>query len=181
MQQTIPLLRPIAPTLARVLDSPFHTLATKYIRDHLPDELMDIKAEDEAQIQALLNEPTGLRTLKTLDQRFAAEIGTLDLDIVDAAGAEPASPPTRRRRKGGMISPQFLLSLMFVAAYFCIVLMMFFVESSDHLNMHKGENSFMNELQILLGALTAGVGQILSYWFGQDPEKKSDQAAVSNQ
>ena len=39
------------------------------------------------------------------------------------------------------------------------------VEISDDLNMVKGENSLLNEIEILLGVLTAGVGQVLSYWF----------------
>ncbi len=42
----------------------------------------------------------------------------------------------------------------------------FLVEASDTINMNKGENSLLGELQILFGVLTAGVGQVLSYWFG---------------
>lgn len=180
MQQTIiPLLWSIAPTLAQVLDSPFHALATKYIRCHLPDDLVDADAEDEAQIQALLSEPAGLQVLKTLDQQFASEMKQLGLNVNDVGGVDHASLAVRRP-KDDMVSPQFLLSLIFVAAYFCIVVLMFFVEASDELNMKRSENSFMDELQILLGALTAGVGQILSYWFGRHQGKNSDKAADSD-
>ncbi|MCP8688402.1 hypothetical protein [Marinobacterium sedimentorum] len=42
----------------------------------------------------------------------------------------------------------------------------FAVEISDDMNMRSGENSLMDQLQILFGVLTAGVVQILSYWFG---------------
>ena len=61
MQNTIPLLRPIAPTLARVLDSPFHALASKYIKNHLPDTLSAEAADDEALLQELITEPEGLQ------------------------------------------------------------------------------------------------------------------------
>ncbi len=178
MQQTISLLQPVAPMLAQVLDSPFHALAKKYILSHLPDTLADTGAEDEAQIQALLSEPAGLHVLKELDQRFTSEIRQLGLDLKFVKNTQP-EPSEGKHRKNGIMNPQFLLSLVFITAYFCIVFSMFFIEASDHLNMLKGENSFMNELQILLGALTAGVGQVLSYWFGRGQEKKQHKPADS--
>ncbi|MEM6406371.1 MAG: hypothetical protein AAF669_07275 [Pseudomonadota bacterium] len=176
MQQTISLLRSIAPTLAQVLDSPFHPLATKYIRNHLPDALVDAKAEDEAQIQALLSEPAGLHALKNLDQQFASEIKRLELNVRSVDDAKRTSL-TVKPLKDSILTPQFLLSLLFVGAYFCVVITMFAIESSDQVNMRKGENSFMNELQILLGALTAGVGQVLSFWFGRGQDKKPGKPA----
>lgn len=51
----------------------------------------------------------------------------------------------------------------------------FAVEASDTVNMQKGENSLMGELQILFGVLTAGVGQILSFWFGNVLKKKESE------
>jgi hypothetical protein len=176
MQQIISLLQPVAPVLAQVLDSPFHALAKKYILSHLPDALADTGVEDEAQILALLSEPAGLHVLKDLDQKFTSEIRQLGLDLKFVKKARSEASLDRHRRNS-IMSPQFLLSLVFVIAYFCIVFSMFFIEASDSLNMLKGENSFINELQILLGALTAGVGQVLSYWFGRGQEKKQNKPA----
>ena len=173
MQKIIPLLRPVAPVLAQVLESPFHALAINYIRNHMPEKLADVAAEDETQLQTLLSEPAGLHALKALDQQFAAEIKPLKLDI-------SATSSMGKHGENDVVSPQFLLSLMFVAAYFIIVIIMFLIEASDQHNMLKGENSFMDELQILLGALTAGVGQVLSYWFGRGQGKKSKQPADNN-
>jgi len=172
MQKIIPLLRPVAPVLAQVLESPFHALAIKYIRNHMPEKLVDAEAEDEAQLHALLSGPAGLHALQALDQQFAAELKPLKLDVSDIA-------PTGKHKESAVVSPQFSLSLMFVAAYFIIVIIMFLVEASDQHNMQKGENSFMDELQILLGALTAGVGQVLSYWFGRGQDKTSKQPAAN--
>ena len=171
MQNIIPLLHPIAPILARTLDGPFHALAHQYIINHLPETLVLDAADDEAQLQALLADPSGLQALKSMDKQFSAEIKSLGLNI-----PHPNHPPTNDRVLSTQklrTHPQFLLSLTFIAAYFCIVIVMFLVESSDTINTQKSENSFMGELQILLGALTAGIGQILSYWFGRGGNKSS--------
>jgi len=64
------------------------------------------------------------------------------------------------------LKPQIIISILFFIGYFLILVGIFIVEVSDTLNMAKGENSLMGELQILLGVLTGGFGQILSFWFG---------------
>ena len=171
MQPSILLLRPIAPTLAQVLDGPFHALARKYIIKHLPETLSLEATNDEAQLEELLTDPVGLQALKSMDNQFAAEIKSLGLNIPQL-DSQPENKPTLSVKKL-RTNPQFLLSLTFIAAYFCIVVVMFVVESADTINTQKSENSFMGELQILLGALTAGIGQILSYWFGRSGDKKA--------
>lgn len=60
---------------------------------------------------------------------------------------------------------QFLLSLIFVCGYMAIIGIIFYIEVSDNLNMKKGENSLMGEVKILLGVMTAGVAQVLNFWF----------------
>jgi hypothetical protein len=63
-------------------------------------------------------------------------------------------------------TPQVLISLLFIVAYFSLLTWIFYTETSDVMNMHKGENSLMGEFQILMGVLTASIPQILSFWFG---------------
>ncbi len=60
---------------------------------------------------------------------------------------------------------QFIFSLIFLVGYFTILLSIFYVEVSDTINMSEGGNSMMGELTILIGILTAAVGQILNFWF----------------
>jgi protein-S-isoprenylcysteine O-methyltransferase Ste14 len=64
-------------------------------------------------------------------------------------------------------SAPLILSVILIAGYFLILGSIFFVEVSDTLNMKSGENSLMGEFKILLGVLTAGVGQTLSYWLSK--------------
>jgi putative chitinase len=66
---------------------------------------------------------------------------------------------------------RFYFSLAFITGFFIMIFMMFWVEASDSLNMQKGENSFLNELNILIGIIVAAVGQIVHYWFGGGGEK----------
>lgn len=61
---------------------------------------------------------------------------------------------------------QYIFSMLFIVGYMALITIILVIEASDSLNMIKGENSFQGELKILLGVLTAGVGQILSFWFG---------------
>jgi len=72
---------------------------------------------------------------------------------------------------------QYIFSMLFIVGYMALITIMLVIEASDSLNMIKGENSFQGELKILLGVLTAGVGQILSFWFGTN--RHSDAAITS--
>jgi protein-S-isoprenylcysteine O-methyltransferase Ste14 len=91
-----------------------------------------------------------------------------DEPIVEAPATETsAEAPTGYADQ----RPQMILSILFLVFYFGMVGSIFAVEVSDTLNMKKGENSLTGELQILFGVLTAGVGQVLSYWFNGQNRK----------
>ena len=64
-------------------------------------------------------------------------------------------------------NPKFILSILYLTVYFCMLAAVFYVEIADDITIKTGEDSMMSELQILMGVLTAGVGQILSYWFSK--------------
>lgn len=59
---------------------------------------------------------------------------------------------------------QFIFSLLILLVYIALIGTILFVEVSDNLNMEQGVNSMMGELKILIGVLTAGVGQVLNFW-----------------
>lgn len=60
---------------------------------------------------------------------------------------------------------RIIITLLFLLCYFAILGAIFWVEVSDNVNMLEGENSLMGELKILVGVMTAAVGNILHYWF----------------
>ena len=69
---------------------------------------------------------------------------------------------------------QFLLSIVFVVGYMAIIGIIFYIEVSDTLTLKTGENSLMGEVKILIGVLTAGVAQVLNFWFNQYKKKEAD-------
>lgn len=91
--------------------------------------------------------------------------------IEDAGKAGAGGPPGSAPEKNPDRRFQVVVTVVFLAFYFGMVGAMFLVEASDTWNMKKGENSLTGELQILFGVLTAGVAQILSFWFSGNSRK----------
>lgn len=62
---------------------------------------------------------------------------------------------------------QFIMSIVFVIGYFFLLAIIIFIESSDSMNMKKGDNSMMGEFKILIGVMTGAVAQVLNFWFNK--------------
>jgi len=156
------ILKHIAPALASGLGGPFDGFATKFITDNFNINGVEDNGEMESVIADLLTDSKNLQKFKTIDQQFKLEMKKLGIDIFSLEGKE------RKRDAEDMQAiyrPQVIISVFFLSAYFIMLLAIFYVEVSDTLNMQKGANSLISVLEILLGVLTAGVGQILNYWF----------------
>lgn len=166
------ILTQLAPTLATAMDGPFAGVATKYIQDGLSIDTSG-SGSPAAVISELLNDPVNLEKLKRLDTSFDAEMKKLNVDVYSVKSTtNKAASQTSINLK-----PQAAISALFLVSYFLMLGAIFTVEISDTLNMKQGENSLMGELQILFGVLTAGVGQILSFWFGGILNKKDNSPA----
>lgn len=163
MEKIKSIIQHIAPTLSAALDGPFSGVATKFITDHLGGDATSNGQSSEKVLHKLLDDAENLIKIKEIDQQFKLEMEKLGVDIFSMAVAKaPIEPNTQIRN----LKPQIIISTLFLVAYFLMIGAIFAVEVSDTANMVKGENSLMGELQILFGVLTAGVGQILSFWFG---------------
>lgn len=163
IQEIKNLVQHIAPTLASALGGPFYRVALTFIADNLiTDRASDERSTIEI-VTSLLNDAKQLQNIKSLDDQFKSEMKKLSVDVF-------ALDTQNKKNIPNIVSstqrPQIFLSALFLIAYFLMLAAIFVVEVSDSLNMVKGENSLMGELQILFGVLTAGVGQVLSYWFG---------------
>lgn len=73
---------------------------------------------------------------------------------------------------------RFIFSLVFILCYFLILGIILATEVSDSINMKQGENTMMGEINILLGLLTAGLGQIINYWFSNKKAKENTPSAT---
>ena len=162
MQDNINILSNTAPTLTAALKGPFAEIANNYIIETLTGKTDHNGKPSDEMVGELITTSENLNTLKTVDTKFAQEMKRLNVDVFslnypDERDQRPSRTP---------MNPQMILSIVFICFYFLIVSAFFYVEVDDNLNTVKGENSLIGELQILIGVLTAGVGQILSYWFG---------------
>lgn len=166
MKKIKSLIQHIAPTLAAALGGPFAGVATKFIADKL---IGDSKKEQgfagniEQVLGDLLNDSGNLQKLKELDREFETKMRELEVDVFKLEVEDRKD--ARAMAKDNQM-PQIVISLLFITAYFSLLVWIFYTETSDVLNMKKGENSLMGEFQILMGVLTAGIPQILSFWFG---------------
>ncbi|UTW11227.1 hypothetical protein [Marinobacterium rhizophilum] len=170
MKQETPIIQQLAPTLAAALNGPFAAVAQRYIRDHLAPDSHAAGTSPEDAIRTLLGDAGNLSALKALDQPFRLEMQQLGVDVF---ALEQAAAAERAPRVSPRASPQIIISVLFLIAYFSMLGAIFAVEISDDMNMQTGDNSLMDQLQILFGVLTAGVVQILSYWFGGVLGKKT--------
>ena len=169
MKEIRNLVQHIAPTLASALGGPFSGVATKFITDKMVEENeSDVRSPEEI-IKELLTDSENLRKIKELDQSFDKKMRELDVDVFELETDYNKDGQGQARIYN---KPQIIISILFLIAYFLMLTAIFSVEASDTINMKQGENSLMGELQILFGVLTAGVGQILSFWFGGALGKK---------
>lgn len=166
--QHIDELQSIAPTLASALRGPFAGTAIKAIKDTISrDKGREVSSEEA--INDLFNDPQVLQQIKELDKKFYKDMEELEVDVFYL---EEEKKKKERIEEKRIHTPQMVLSVLFLVAYFTMLIAIFAIEISDKINMNRGENSMMGELQILFGVLTAGVSQILSYWFGGGILKK---------
>lgn len=164
------IIQPIAPTLAAALDTPFSGTARKFILDNLSIDASDDQQSVEKTIELSLNDAQNLQKIKVVEEKFKQQMDKLEIDVFSLENDIPSQSSDNQKNNH---KPQIIISVLFLIAYFMMLGAIFTVEVSDTLNMRKGDNSLMGELQILFGVLTAGVGQVLSYWFGGSHGKKS--------
>ncbi len=173
MKNNNSFLKHIAPTLASALRGPFAKVADKFIADNLVGQELSSEQDYNEKVEVFLNDSKNLQKIKDADKQFKTEMEELKVDVFSLEGNEKkklfARPKIEKK-------PQIIISALFLSAYFLILSAIFIVETSDTINMRQGENSLLGEIQILLGVLTAGVAQILSFWFGVDSKNNSDQA-----
>ncbi len=163
MNKIIGLIQHVAPTLASALGGPLAGMATNMISKQFFGEDQASPDKMEALLETALSSPEKLHELKELENTFKKEMEQLNVDVFalevdDRKSARDLAKVNQR--------PQIMISACFLGSYFLMLLIMFSVEVTPWFEATKGEGSIMGELQILLGVLTAGVGQILSFWFG---------------
>ncbi len=167
-----PIIQSVAPIFASALNGPFRDVAIKFVVDRLDKDKIAEGLAQEELLSILLKDSGNLQKLKQLEPEFQQEMKKLGVDVFALEQEIKDKQSKKLAATKPNLRPQIFLSALFLTAYFVLLIIIFVIEASDTINMEKGANSLMGQLHILFGVLTAGVGQILSFWFGGAFEKK---------
>ena len=167
------IVKTLAPTLAAALGGPLAGVATKFIADRLDAGDAPKDQSLESYIEKLLGNAENLHKLKEIDQQFKQEMQKLNVDVFSLEVQDRKSARDLAQKNMWI---QGTVSVAFLVAYFGILIWVFYAEISPDIQpgMYKNEQgvfvaqteSLMDVFQVLLGVLTAGVAQILNFWFG---------------
>lgn len=163
----------VAPYLGKALVGDFGGIAAQFLTSKLgKDELLQGTKLDEF-LESFVQTHENLQKLQEIDHQFKLEMEKLNIDVF-ASEVEDRKSARQMAEKDNR--PQMVMSALFIFAYFVLLIAMFWAEISPDFNpgMYKTEEgiwepqgeSLIDLFQVLLGVLTAGVAQILNFWFG---------------
>lgn len=154
------IVKSIAPVLGTALGGPFGGLAAKFIGGKL---LGDENAGEEAIEQFVTSaNPEMLFQLKQLDKEFELEIARLGLKKEQLAVEDRQDA---RKLFGINKWPQIVLSAVFILGYFILV----YALITGTVTIPEDQKVLLNTL---MGVLTAGVANIMQFWFGSSSGSK---------
>lgn len=161
------LLGSVAPTLGTALGGPLGGVAMKFLADKFTDG-------DTGQVEDFLlsADPATLADLKKAEKEFEVEMRRLDINLEQLAVADREGARGLAKLKG--IWPQVTLSTVFIVGYFG---MMYLFVTSD---LWEGLSDFAKgQIAIMIGVLTAGITQIMNFWFGSSAGSKAKTEAMA--
>lgn len=162
----------VAPALATALGGPMAGVAVSMCGKALglePDA-----GEDAISAAVASGDPSVLVKLKQADNDFALAMKQLEVDIY-AKDVEDRSSARSLGIARGLI-PQTILSAIFVCGFVAVLYLMFGGTAAV-------ADAMMQPAMLLLGILSAGITQIMNFWFGSSSgskEKTSELAKLGN-
>jgi len=163
------MVRGIAPTLGAALGGPMGGIAVKFLADSvlgLPEGASEMDVSDAI----LSSAPDMLLKLKQSDRDFAVQMQKLDVDVFKL---EVKDKDSARKLFSINIWPQISLSVIFVTGYIYVVALFLTGDVSI-------PTELKSEFAIILGVLTAGMANILQFWFGSSFGSKEKTAQIGN-
>jgi len=155
------ILKTVAPILGTAIGGPFGGMASKFLIEKLGGD--ENTTEDQMQKMVENASPEMLAELKKADNDFKVQMRELgikekDLDVQDRAGARTMGINTT-------LVPQMIISTIFVLTFALIMYTVFTMT----LDMTETQKAMTN---ILLGILSAGIIQVMNFWFGSSSGSK---------
>ena len=161
------IVKRVAPVLGTALGGPFGGMAVKAITAAvLPDDKQALTGDAlEKELEfAISGNPDALLKLREADQTFDVEMKKLDVDILQIAADDRAS--ARDLAKSTSLMPQIILAGIYVIAFATILIMVF----TGKVALTGQQADIAN---VLLGILSAGLLQIMNFFFGSSSGSKA--------
>lgn len=162
------IIRKLAPTIATGLGGPMAGTTVKFLADKF---LGDPDASEKDVKAAIENATTDqLIALKKLDNDFVVQLKELDIDLAELEVEEKKIEAEDRggAREMGIktsLLPQIVLSVIFIGGYFYVVASLI----SGDIIIPEGQAQLVT---VLLGVMTAGVANVMQFWFGSSSGSK---------
>ena len=148
------IVKSVAPALGTALGGPLAGTAVKEIAGKW---LGNENATERDIEQAVKNaSPEQLAELKRIDAEYNTRMRELDIDVFKT---EVADRQDARQMAITIMWPQITLTCLFVSGYFSLIYILLLSDVSLDSNMQT-------LLTALVSIMTAGMQQVLSFWFG---------------
>lgn len=150
------IVRTVAPGLATALGGPLAGVAVKALGDKLlgkPDA-----SEEEVGIAVQALAPADYVKLREAEQQFAIDMKRVDIDIFKLEVDDRTS--ARGNRGWAVWAPQIALAILYHGIFSFVFYLLFFRANTEFSDFQKAA------LTQLMGALSAGLTMILSFYFG---------------
>lgn len=156
------ILKTVAPVLGTAIGGPFGGMAGKFIAHALGKDEPKTENELSELVQGALGDPELTLKLKEADDAFKAKMRELGVDVFRLEIDDRKN--ARDLAKVNML-PQIIISTIFILAFSLICYMVF----SGKVQL---DGVAKDIVVYLLGILSAGVTQIMNFWFGSSAGSK---------
>lgn len=167
------ILQSVAPVIGTALGGPMAGMAIKAAGAALfGDDVVDDPAALEKQIErAVSTDPEALLKLKQADQQFAQKLKELDIDLERINAGDRADARAMAKDKG--LLPQTIIATVFILGFVAVLYAVF----SGSIQMTDDQSRIA---MYLLGILSAGIMQIMNFFYGSSSGSKDKTAALSS-
>ena len=148
------LIRNIAPAIGTALGTPVTGLAVKFLADKFLGNPNATEQEVEAAV--LGASPEKLLEIKKLDQQFAVQMKSLDIDVFKM---EVEDKKSARELARFNMTPHIVLSALYTFGYFAVLYIML----TGKMEIALESKDVFNQI---IGVLTASQVTIMAFWFG---------------
>ena len=160
------LVKTVAPVLGTALGGPFGGMASRAISSALlgDDETASGPELDKKLSDILQHDTDALLKLKQADQAFDERMKELDVDILKIAADDRAGARTMAINTS--LLPQFVIGAIFISGFVVVLYSIF----SGAVGLTPEQKDLA---MYLLGILSAGIVQIMNFFFGSSAGSKA--------